>query len=93
MPNNFSVPVSIFKEGKSFVAYTHVLDLFTSADTLVDVKKRFVEIVNLFFDELDKMGTTTEVLESLGWERIDDVLQPPIEVEHETQTFNLPARP
>ncbi len=62
-----SIPVSIFKEDKAFVAYTPALDVSTCADTLAEVKKRFAELVGIFFEELERKGTTNEVLESMGW--------------------------
>ena len=39
---NLQLPVSVFKEGKHFIAYTPVLDLSTSGKNYEEVKK-FVE--------------------------------------------------
>ena len=36
---NFSLLVSVFKEGKSYVAFTPALDLSTSASTYEEAKK------------------------------------------------------
>ena len=63
---NLQLPVSVFKEGKHFIAYTPVLDLSTSGKNYEEVKKRFKESVSIFFEELVKKGTMDEVLESLG---------------------------
>ena len=49
---NFILPVIITKQNKRFVAYTPVLDLSTSGKTEKDVKKKFVEIVAIFLEEL-----------------------------------------
>lgn len=51
---NFSTPVSVFKEGEVFVAYTPTLDISTCADTLKEVKKRFEELVMIFIKELER---------------------------------------
>ena len=53
---NLQLPVSVFKEGKHFIAYTPVLDLSTSGKNYEEVKKRFKESVSIFFEELVKKG-------------------------------------
>lgn len=66
MRMQINIPVSILKEGKIFVAYTPALDFSTSGKTLEQVQRRFEEAVELFFEELQRMGTVHEVLESRG---------------------------
>ena len=44
------LPISIFREDKHYIAYTPVLDLSTSAKSYEEVKKRFHEVVAIFFD-------------------------------------------
>ena len=46
------LPVTIMKQGKSFVAYSPVLDLSTSGKTLKDVQNKFSEIVYIFMEEI-----------------------------------------
>lgn len=89
---NFSTPVSIFKEGDTFVAYASTLDISTCADTLEEVKRRFGELVSIFFAEIEKKNTTNEVLENLGWQKIKRSWQAPIEIEHQIESFNVPVR-
>ena len=88
----FSLPISIVKEGKTFVAHTSVLDISTCANSLKEVKDRFIELVEIFFEELEKKGTTDEVLESMGWQKIESSWEPPVEVEHSIEQFQVPAR-
>ncbi|MCK4387008.1 MAG: type II toxin-antitoxin system HicB family antitoxin [Candidatus Pacebacteria bacterium] len=64
-----SLPVSIFKEGKNYVAFTPVLDLSTSASTYEKAKQRFNEAVAIFLEETIKQGTLEENLKNLGWSR------------------------
>lgn len=85
-----TLPVSIFKEGKTFVAYTPTLDISTCADTLTEVKERFPQLVRIFFQELARKGTTDEVLESLGWQKVKNYWSAPVEVEHTVESFDLP---
>ena len=45
---NLQLPVSIFREGKHFIAHTPVLDLSTSGKNYEEVKKRFNEVASIF---------------------------------------------
>jgi hypothetical protein len=84
------LPVSIFREGKAFVAYSPALDLSTSGKTFEQTQKRFNEIVEIFFEELEKKGTTDKVLLSLGWEKsIKSRWIPPTVVSHNVVPFRL----
>ncbi len=85
----FSIPVSIFKEGKNFVAYSPVLDLSTYSSSLDGAQKMFEEATEAFFEELDHKGTMNEVLTSLGWEKSNSNWLPPAEVSHRTKKFSL----
>lgn len=89
---NFSTPVSIFKEGDVYVAYTQTLDISTCADSIKEVKEQFGKLVKLFFEELEKKNTTEEVLEDLGWQKIRQSWRAPIEVEHQVENFRVPVR-
>ena len=53
-----NLPVTIFKEGKNYVAYSPALDLSTSASTYKKAQARFSEIVEIFFEELFTLGKT-----------------------------------
>ena len=85
-----SLPVTIFKEGKSYVAYSRALDLSTSASTYEKAQYRFSEAVDIFFEELANMGTTDKVLANLGWQKIKSSWRPPVVVSNyvEPLTFS-----
>lgn len=87
----YSLPVSILKEGKYFIAYTPVLDLSTSGKSYEEVKMRFNEVVQIFIEELIERGTLDKVLTELGWEKINKQWMPPLLVGHESARVNLPA--
>jgi len=84
-----NLPVTIFKEGKSYVAYSPALDLSTSASTYKKAQNRFSEIVGIFFEELSEMGTLDVVLASLGWQKIKSNWQPPVVISNYMQPTNL----
>ncbi len=85
-----SLPVSITKEGKHFIAYTPALDLSTSADSVGEVKKRFDEVVQIFFEELIEKGTLDDVLKELGWTKTDKKWSPPVVVENDFEKVKIP---
>ena len=84
-----NLPVTIFKEGKSYVAYSPALDLSTSASTYKKAQVRFSEIVDIFFEELSEMGTIDSVLTGLGWQKVKSNWQPPVVVSNYVQAMNL----
>ena len=86
-----TIPVSIFKEGDYFVAHTPVLDISTSAKTFAEVKRRFHEAVDIFFEELSKKGTLNDVLEELGWTKIKKQWVPPAEIAHQPEKICVTA--
>jgi len=87
----FKLPVSILREGKKYIAYTPALDLSTSGKSYEEAKKRFEEIVNIFFEELIKKGTLEEVLRDLGWKRVQAKWNPPMVISQDFQTVRVPV--
>jgi predicted RNase H-like HicB family nuclease len=88
----FNLPVSILREGKKFVAFSPALDLSTSGDTHEEARRRFTEIVNIFFEELIQKGTLEEVLRNLGWRRVQKKWSPPVVVSQESKTVRVPVK-
>lgn len=88
----FKLPVSFLREGKKYVAYTPALDLSTSGRTYEEAKRRFSEIVSIFFEELIKKGTLDEVLRDLGWKRVQAKWSPPVIISQELQAVRVPAK-
>jgi len=82
--------VSVFKEGKHFIAYAPSLDLATSGNSAKQAKKRFGEAVDIFFEETSKKGTLDRVLKGLGWRKIEKEWSPPF-VCQEVKEFNIPV--
>lgn len=85
-----NIPVSFFKEGDTYIAYCPILDLSTSAATFEKVKKRFSEVIEIFFEELVAMGTLDEVLSNLGWTKVQQQWTPPFSVGHDLQKVSIP---
>ena len=85
------LPVSIFKEGRQFVAYTPALDLSTSGKTYEEVRKRFSEVVDIFFADTVKKGTLDSVLADLGWKKIRKQWAPPTIISQSLEEVKIPA--
>lgn len=64
---DMNLGINIIKEGKSVIAYSPALDLSSSGKTEKVAKKRFGEIVRIFFSDLIKRGVFEEVMTELGW--------------------------
>ncbi len=89
MKLNVSVPVSVFREGKHYIAYTPVLDVSASGKDYTQVVKRFHEVVAIFFEEVMKKGALEEVLTNLGWREIKKQWMPPVLISQESQRIEL----
>jgi hypothetical protein len=87
----FVLPVLITKQNKRFVAYTPVLDLSTSGKTEKDVKKKFVEMVSVFLEELVEANTVDDVLSEFGWKKVQKKWSPPKVVSSNFMGIKVPA--
>lgn len=87
----FALPVSILKEGDSFIAFTPALDLSTVGDSFEQAQERFEEAVQIFFEEITEKGTAEEVLSDLGWQKLKEQLVPPQVVSNQTKQFTVPS--
>ncbi len=83
------LPVSIFREGDSFIAYTPALDISTSGKSYREVKKRFSELVEIFLEEIIKSGDINAVLSNLGWEKIKKQWMPPAMISQKIEDFEM----
>ena len=88
---SYSLPVTIFREGDAFVAYTPALDLSSVGKTEKDAKRMFAEAVEAFFEELANMGTTASVLKDLGWTHVNGKFEPPHVVEQSLMNVMIPS--
>jgi predicted RNase H-like HicB family nuclease len=71
-----NIPLSLWKEGESIVAYTPALELSTFGTTEEDALEKFSEAVELFFETAEERNVTVDLLESLGWEYHKSTLIP-----------------
>ena len=60
----------VFKEGKTFVAYSHELDISSCGKTVEQAKKNLKTAVKLFLEEAKKMGTVEDILKETGYEKV-----------------------
>lgn len=65
-----SLTVNFLREGKKFIAYSPTLDISTCGNSFEEAKKKFEELVDIFIDELVKMGTLESVLSECGWKKV-----------------------
>lgn len=83
------LPVSIFREGEYFIAHTPALDISTSGSSYDEVRRRFKEVVEIFFEETVRKGTLGDVLREFGWTRVQKQWQPPVVISHEPQEVRI----
>ena len=86
----YNLPVIITKQSSSFVAYSPALDISTSAGSAKKVKERFIELANIFLEEILEAGTVNEVLSELGWKKNQKVWNPPQVVSSDFVGIKIP---
>ncbi len=88
---SYTLPITIFQEGKTFVAYTPALDLATCGKTEKEARKRFREIVLIFLEDIVSRGNTEIVLTELGWKKEQGKWTPPQIISSQFIDVNVPA--
>lgn len=87
----FKLPVIITKQNRRFVAYTPALDISTSGKTEKEVKSRFIELVNLFLEEIIEANTVDDILSELGWKKVQKTWVPPKVIASPYINMRIPA--
>src|SRR6267154_4479100 len=81
----------IFKEGRTFVAHTPELDVASCGGTKEKALKNLKEVVRLFLEEAEKMGTLDQILEEAGYLKRHGKLEGPKLIS--TRRVSLPLPP
>ena len=79
MRNSFrtKLTVSIYKEGRQFVAFCPTLDLCSQGKSVKEAQKNFEETFDLFLEEVVEKGTLDQVLSDCGWKKETKSWVPP----------------
>lgn len=88
---SFNLPVLITKQNKRFVAFTPALDVSTSGKSVKEAKKRFVELANIFLEEIFEAKTADDVLSELGWKKVQKKWNPPEIVSSQSIGLQIPV--
>ena len=88
---SFNLPILITKQNKRFVAYTPALDIATSGKSEKDVKTRFIELANVFLEEIFEAKTADDVLSELGWKKVQERWTPPKVVSSRSIGLKIPV--
>lgn len=87
---SFNLPVLITKQNKRFVAFTPALDLSTSGKSAKQAKERFIELANIFLEEIFKAKTADDVLSELGWKKVQKKWNPPEIISSQSIGLRIP---
>lgn len=88
---SFNLPVVVTKQNKRFVAYTPALDISTSGKSEKEAKARFVELANLFLEEIVEENTADNVLSELGWRKVQKKWTPPQIISSQSIGLKIPV--
>ncbi|MEI7709204.1 MAG: hypothetical protein WCI76_00650 [bacterium] len=88
---SFNLPVIITKQNKRFVAFTPALDLSTSGKSEKQARERFVELANIFFEEIFEVKTADDILFELGWKKVQKKWNPPEIISSQYMGLQIPV--
>lgn len=88
---NLKIPISIFKEGRTYIVHCTILDVSGVGRTQKQAQKRFQQSAAIFFEETLQHGTLNEVMTDLGWHQIKKTWTPPLEVSHHIEAIQIPV--
>ena len=74
------ITIEFWKEGGVCVARCPELDMFSQGDSLEEAKSNLSEVIEIQFEEMEKMGTLKEFLEEVGFNVVDNILIPQREI-------------
>lgn len=70
--------VNFIREANQVVVYSPALDLSTVGKNETEARKRFEEIVRIFFEDIAERKVASEVLRELGWSKEQNWQEPQI---------------
>jgi predicted RNase H-like HicB family nuclease len=73
----FELPIGVKKQGKWFISWCPVLDLYSQGETREKAVENIIEAVQLFVLSCFERGTLDEVLKQQGFRRIGSRRAPP----------------
>lgn len=73
-----NIPLIIQQEHDFFIAYTPVFDISTQGKTQQQANDRFIELVQIYIEELLNDRSLDTVLTELGWKKENKSWNPPI---------------
>ncbi len=80
----------VFKEGKTYVAYTPELDVSSCGRAEDKARLNLIEAVRLFLEEAGNMGTIDQILEEAGYVKRRGSLEAPKLISVERAKIPLP---
>ena len=89
----FSTCQSHFLGNQSIRGLYACLGFIYFGTTLEEAKKNFTEAVEIFFDEIVKMGTLEDVLLDLGWKKQNKDFIPPVVISQGMESVRVPFAP
>ena len=75
-----NITIEVWKKGKWFIAKCPELDFISQGATRDEAKKNLLEVIQIQFEEMDKIGTLNEYLAECGYEKYNGVIVPKVEM-------------
>ncbi len=90
MNKQVQLPVNFYQEGDLVVVTSPALQITTQGATFDEAKKNFEELVGIFFEEYSDINLLEKVLTECGWSKVENKMQPPVEIGRMYQSISMP---
>lgn len=90
MNKHIQLPIYFYQEGDIVVATSPALEITTQGATFDEAKKNFEELLGIFFEEYSDLNVLEKVLTECGWSKVENKMQPPIEIGRMYQSILMP---
>jgi len=77
---DINITIEVWQKGKWFIAKCPELDFISQGATRDEAKKNLLEVIQIQFEEMDKIGTLNEYLAECGYDNHNGTIAPKVEM-------------
>lgn len=77
---DINITIEVSQKGKWFIAKCPELDFIAQGTTKDEAKRNLLEVIQIQFEEMDKIQTLNEYLAECGYDRQNGVIVPKVEM-------------
>lgn len=81
------ITMEFWREGKFYIAHSPELDMIAQGNSLEEAKRNLIDVIEIQFEEMKKMGTLDEYLAEAGYISRNNLMESEKEIVSLDKTF------